>query len=68
MTTQIKPLSEVSHEAIRLLAEKIGIVDTFRFINRFTSGNGDYTREREELLGHLTLDDIVSPVENRRRG
>jgi hypothetical protein len=54
MTTQIKPLSEVSHEAIRLLAEKIGIVDTFRFINQFTSGNGDYTQEREELLGHLT--------------
>ncbi len=33
MTIQLKPLSEVNHQAIRLLSEKLGVADTFRFVN-----------------------------------
>ncbi len=63
MTTQQRPLSEVNHQAIRLLSEHIGVVDTFRFVNQFTTGHGNYTEERDALFGHLTLDDIVSAIE-----
>ena len=66
MTTQLKPLSEVNHQAIRLLSEQIGVVDTFRFVNQFTTGHGDYTAERDAMFGHLTLDDIVSAIENKQ--
>jgi len=66
MTTKLKPLSEVSHQAIRLLSEKIGVVDTFRFVNQFTTGHGNYTDERDALFGHLTLDDIVAAIEKKR--
>jgi len=66
MTIQLKPLSEVNHQAIRLLCEKLGIADTFRFVNQFTTGHGNYTEERDALFGHLTLDDIVSAIENKR--
>ena len=66
MTTVLKPLSEVNHQAIRLLAEHIGVVDTFRFVNQFTTGHGNYTQERDALFDHLTLDDIVSAIEERR--
>jgi hypothetical protein len=66
MTTKLKPLSEVNHQAIRLLSEKIGIVDTFRFVNQFTTGHGNYTDERDALFGHLTLDDIVAAIEKNR--
>lgn len=66
MTIQLKPLSEVNHQAIRLLSEKLGIADTFRFVNQFTTGHGNYTEERDALFGHLTLDDIVSAIENKR--
>lgn len=66
MTTQLKPLSEVNHQAIRLLSEHIGVVDTFRFVNQFTTGHGNYTDERDALFGHLTLDDIVSAIEQKR--
>jgi hypothetical protein len=68
MTTQPKTLSEVNHQAIRLLAEQIGVVDTFRFVNQFTTGHGNYTEERDALFGHLTLDDIVSAIEKKRHG
>lgn len=66
MTTQLKPLSEVNHQAIRLLVEQIGVVNTFRFVNQFTTGHGNYTEERDALFGHLTLDDIVSAIEEKR--
>ena len=52
MTIQLKPLSEVNHQAIRLLSEKLGIADTFRFVNQFTTGHGNYTEERDALFGH----------------
>ena len=66
MTIQLKPLSQVNHQAIRLLSEKLGVADTFRFVNQFTTGHGNYTEERDALFGHLTLDDIVSAIENKR--
>lgn len=65
MKTVQKPLSEVNHEAIRLLAEHIGVADTFRFVNQFTTGHGDYTEERHALFDHLTLDEIVAAIEKR---
>ncbi|MCE9552680.1 MAG: hypothetical protein K8T91_04785 [Planctomycetes bacterium] len=61
----LKPLSEVNHQAIRLLSEQIGVVDTFRFVNQFTTGHGNYTEERDTLLGHLTLREIVSAIEKK---
>ena len=66
MTTDLKPMSEVNHEAIRLLSEQIGVVDTFRFVNQFTTGHGNYTEERGALLGHLTLEEIVAAIEKKR--
>jgi hypothetical protein len=66
MTTQLKPLSEVNHLAIRLLSEQIGVVDTLRFVNQFTTGHGNYTEERDALFGHMSLDDITSAIERKR--
>lgn len=65
MTTQVKPLSEVNNEAIRLLTEHIGVADTFRFINQFTTGHGNYTNERDALFGKLSLDEIVAAIEGQ---
>jgi uncharacterized membrane protein YGL010W len=66
MTTVPRTLSEVNHQAIRLLAEHIGVVDTFRFVNQFTTGHGNYTEDRHALFDDLTLDEIVSAIEKRR--
>ena len=65
-TPQMKPLSEVNHEAIRLLSEQIGVVDTFRFVNQFTTGHGNYTETRDALIGQLTLNEIVTAIEGKR--
>ncbi len=66
MVVEAKPLAEITHEAIRLLYQKLGIVNTVRFLSQFTSGYGNYTEEREALFGDLTLDEIISEIKQSR--
>jgi hypothetical protein len=66
MNINLKPLSQVNHEAIQVLTERLGVVDALRFVSQFTTGHGDYTRERDALFDHLTLDDIVTAIEKKR--
>lgn len=67
MNIQTKPLSEITQQAIELLTKEIGIVNTVRFLNQFTTGYGDYTEEREALFKDLTLDEILSAVKKGQR-
>ena len=66
MSIQPKPLSEVTQQAIDLLFKEIGIVNTVRFLNQFTTEYGNYTEEREALFKDLTLDEIVVAVRKVR--
>jgi hypothetical protein len=62
MNIQAKPLSEITRNAIDLLSKEMGIVDTVRFLNQFTTGYGNYTDEREALFKDMTLDDILAAI------
>ncbi len=62
MIIQAKPLSEITRNAIDLLSKEMGIVDTVRFLNQFTTGYGNYTDERETLFKDMTLDDILAAI------
>ncbi|RMF02741.1 MAG: hypothetical protein D6768_07525 [Chloroflexi bacterium] len=62
MVTQTKPLAEITQEAIKVLFQTLGVVNTIRFINQFTTGYGNYTEERDALFGDKTLDDIISEI------
>ena len=66
MSVQTKPLIEITQQAIALLTKEIGIVDTVRFLNQFTTGYGDYTEEREALFADLTLEEILSVLKEKR--
>ncbi len=66
MTIHDKSLSEITRDAIEVLSKEIGISNTIRFLNQFTTGHGNYTEERENMFAHMTLDDIVSEIKNMR--
>jgi hypothetical protein len=66
MVIEARPLAEITKDAIKVLCREIGIVDTVRFVNQFTTGYGNYTEEREHLFGDMTLDDIVSETKQKR--
>jgi len=66
MSIAVKPLTEINQKAIGILYKEIGIVNTIRFINQFTMGYGNYTNEREQMFGEMTLNSIISDIELMR--
>ena len=68
MTGQTKPLAELTSRAIEVLSRELGAADTIRFVNQFTIGYGDYTAEREALLGPMTLDQIIAEIKGPAAG
>ena len=67
MNVETKPLAEITQEAIRVLCREIGVINTVRFLNQFTTGYGNYTEEREKLFRVFTLPEIVSDIKQARR-
>ncbi len=64
---QQRSLNEISLEAIHVLCHQLGVVNTLRFLNQFTTGFGNYTEEREELFQDITLDEIVTDIKQARK-
>jgi hypothetical protein len=62
MKTFEKPLSEVTYDALNVLVNKMGAIDTLRFIEKSYSGWGNYTEEKEELFKDYTVDDILNEL------
>jgi hypothetical protein len=67
MTVLLKPLAGINQEAIRVLTREIGVANTLRFINQFTSGTGNYTEERREMHSGMEIDDLVAETQRRRK-
>ena len=61
-----RPLADITQTALKVLYRELGVVNTVRFINQFTTGYGNYTAEREQLFAHLTLNDLVAEIKHQR--
>lgn len=66
MNTEIRPISEISRRATHILYKEMGVVETIRFLNQFSVGQGDYTKEREKWLGGISMDDALSQIKDRK--
>jgi hypothetical protein len=64
MITQTKNLSELTQQAIDVLFKEVGVANTIRFLNQFSTGYGNYTEERENLFEDLTLNEILAQLKN----
>ncbi len=62
MNIPAKSLTEVTNQALHVLAKEIGSADTMRFIGQFSTGSGNYTEERTALFDHLSLDDVLAEI------
>lgn len=59
MNAPARPLAEITERAISVLVRELGVADTARFLQQFGAGYGDYSKEREALFGHLSLDEVI---------
>ena len=66
ITNAFVPLQEITATALRLLCREIEVVNTVRFLNQFSMGYGDYTAEREQLFGQMSVEDIAAEIRHRR--
>jgi len=62
MITETRPFTEITQEALRLLYRELGLVNTLRFLNQFTTGFGNYTEERRALTENQTLDEVLADL------
>ncbi len=59
----MKTQKEIIEQGYRALVDSLGVVDAIRFIQYFSSGRGDYTKERGQWLSQKSLDDVFKDIE-----
>ena len=58
MAVTVRELEKIRREGLKALKEKLGVEGMIKFIQMYSDGKGDYTREREELLKDVTIEDF----------
>ena len=63
----METLSELRRRGMEALKKELGAVGMTRFLRQEEQGEGDYTKEREELLEHFTVDEIWEQMEKMKK-
>ena len=58
MAVTVKELEQIRQEGLKALKEKLGPVGMIKFIQMYSDGKGDYTKERKQTLKDVTIDDF----------
>jgi len=59
--------AQIRQLGIEALTKALGSAGVARFMHQFEIGSGDYTRDRDQILGDVTLEDIFASIEERRK-
>ena len=63
MNTQAMTQQQIRLEGIKILSQHMGITGMIRFLQQTETGYGDYTKEKEKLLGDPTLEELVANIQ-----
>ncbi|OUL24790.1 hypothetical protein BV372_28670 [Nostoc sp. T09] len=53
---------EIITQGYQALVDSLGVVDAIRFIQHFSPGQGDYTKERHQWLDKKSLEDVFAQM------
>ena len=59
--------AELRRAGIDALVRALGPVGMARFLQQFDPGHGDYTADRDRIMGNPTVDDLMDELEQRRQ-
>ena len=59
--------AQIRRQGLEALVKVLGPVGMVRFLQQFDTGSGDYTRDREQWLKGVTVEDAVKEIKKRRR-
>jgi len=60
-------LAELRRVGIEALVKALGPVGMARFLQQFDPGTGDYTADRDQILGASTVDELMDELERRQK-
>ena len=60
--------AEVNTLGIHALVEALGVADAARFLQQYGPGFGDYTAERDALVGDLSVEEVLQLAREHDRG
>jgi hypothetical protein len=67
MKTAVRSISEINRQATHILFKEMGVVETIRFLNQFSVGQGDYTKDRSKWLDKITMDDAIAKIKSSKK-
>ncbi len=53
---------EIIRQGYKALIDSLGIVDAIKFIQYYSPGKGDYTKERHQWLDEKSLDNVFTEI------
>ena len=66
MDIQIMTQQNIRMTGIEILSQHLGITGMIRFLQQTETGYGDYTKERDKLLGNPSLEDLVADIQSSK--
>lgn len=58
---------QIRQLGIEALTQALGPVGMVRFLQQFDTGSGDYTRDRDRVLGSPNVEDVLAQIKERRK-
>jgi DNA polymerase III alpha subunit len=63
----MKTQNEVLDKGYKALVDALGVVDATRFIQHFSPGHGNYTKERSQWLDKVSIDDFFAEMQKHKK-
>jgi hypothetical protein len=60
------PLPVLREKGFAVLVRELGPANALRFLHLYQAGTGNYTAEREQWLGSLTLEEIDAEIKRMK--
>jgi hypothetical protein len=58
---------ELKQKGYQVLVKELGEINTIRFLQEMGWGNGDYTKERQEILKNITRSEFWHQIKEMRK-
>lgn len=66
MSTQTMSPAGIRKAGLEAVAKKLGPLGMVRFLQQFETGRGDYTKERDQWLNDMDIQEIISEIRKKR--
>ena len=63
MNTHVMTQQQIRLAGIEILGQHMGITGMIRFLQQMETGSGNYTRERDKLLGDPSMEELVEKIQ-----